>query len=201
MEFPKMRLIEQLSVREVTAEDGQVIEELFGTNGACGGCWCMYWRLEKGGKLWEEMKGEKNRKTFFELLKSGKVKGCLAFSKNKPVGWCCFGPRADFPRFARVKALKTDWNESTWSVVCFYIPAKFRREGVATRLLEYALVIAKKERVSLVEAYPAPDKWAKKGTIPGAFAWTGTTSLFTKFGFEDCTPEGNSRPILKLQLD
>ena len=24
------------------------LEQLFGEHGACGGCWCMFWRIEKG---------------------------------------------------------------------------------------------------------------------------------------------------------
>ncbi len=35
-------------------------ELLFGKNGACGGCWCMLWRLPR--KQFECQKGETNRK-------------------------------------------------------------------------------------------------------------------------------------------
>ena len=45
-----------LTVRPLREDDWPAIEELFGSNGACGGCWCMWWRVPRGGKLWTEMK-------------------------------------------------------------------------------------------------------------------------------------------------
>ena len=49
-----------IEVRTLKADDWPVIRRLFGDNGACGGCWCMWWRVPRGGKLWEEAKGGKN---------------------------------------------------------------------------------------------------------------------------------------------
>jgi hypothetical protein len=38
------------------------IETLFGEHGACGGCWCMVWRLR--AKVWSAGKGAKNKSAF-----------------------------------------------------------------------------------------------------------------------------------------
>ena len=35
------------------------LEELFGPRGACGGCWCMFWRLKRSE--FEKQKGEGNK--------------------------------------------------------------------------------------------------------------------------------------------
>ncbi len=99
----------------------------------------MWWRLPRGGKLWEQSKGAKNKRAFKRLVAAGKVSGCLAFAGDEPVGWCCVGPRGDFPRLERTKALATDWDEHTWSVVCFFISAKWRHHGVAGTLLKEAV--------------------------------------------------------------
>ena len=77
-----------ISVRLLTVGDWPVVSELFGPNGACGGCWCMYWRVPRGGQLWEERKGEPNRRAFMRLVKSGQVHGCLAFAGEEPIGLC-----------------------------------------------------------------------------------------------------------------
>ena len=45
-----------LTTKELTPARWKDMEELFGANGACGGCWCMAWRIEKGEK-WAEVKG------------------------------------------------------------------------------------------------------------------------------------------------
>jgi hypothetical protein len=92
----------------------------------------MYWRLPRGGKLWEECKGAKNKRSFKRLVASGQACGCLAFADSEPVGWCCIGPREDFPRLVKCKPLNIGQPDSAWAVVCFYIPAGWRRRGVAT---------------------------------------------------------------------
>ena len=34
-----------LSIRPLTSDLWPAFEDLFGENGACNGCWCMYWRI------------------------------------------------------------------------------------------------------------------------------------------------------------
>lgn len=45
--------------RPVTGKDDAIITQLFGPKGACAGCWCMHWRLEKGGTTWTDNQGER----------------------------------------------------------------------------------------------------------------------------------------------
>ena len=157
----------------------------------------MYWRLPRGGKLWEENKGVKNKRSFKKLVNSGNVFGSLAFSDTEPVGWCCLGPRGDFPRLERTKALATNWDELTWSIVCFYIPSRWRHHGVATALLGEAVNVARANGAWRLEAYPVRPYASGSGKIPAAFAWTGVPRLFEKHGFRNVTPPGNSRDIYR----
>ena len=156
----------------------------------------MYWRLPRGGKLWEQSKGARNKRAFKKLVTAGTVFGCLAFADDQPVGWCCLGPRADFPRLQRVKALAGEWKPTTWSVVCFYIPARWRNRGVAGALLKQAVQVARGNGASELEAYPVRIKEGG-GRMPAAFAGTGVPRLFEKAGFKDVTPPGNFHPIYK----
>jgi GNAT superfamily N-acetyltransferase len=185
---------DSIQVRPLTPTDWPVIELLFGDNGACGGCWCMWWRVPKGGKTWEQAKGKKNRDAFRRLVKAGKVHGVLAFAGEEPVGWCCFGPRSTFPRIERVRALQRETPDTTWSVVCFYIPARWRGKGVATELVKTATERAFALGAKEVEGFPvvpkkAPDK------VPAAFAWTGIPALFEAAGYEEMERPDASRPI------
>jgi len=41
----------ELRTRDLTPERWSDLERLFGTNGACAGCWCIWWRLEKGERF------------------------------------------------------------------------------------------------------------------------------------------------------
>lgn len=188
----------RVRVRAITANDWPIIEQLFGENGACGGCWCMYWRVPRGGKLWDESKGEKNRRAFRKLVTAGNVHGCIAFHGNDPVGWCCVGPRGDFPRIERTKTLATDWDERTWSAPCFYIRSAWRGHGVATALLKEAVKLARKLGAKQLEAYPVEPKSVDK--IPAAFAWTGVPRMFEACDFVQITPPDRSRHVFAREF-
>ena len=170
-----------LSTRRLTANDWPIIETLFGGNGACGGCWCMWWRVSMGGKTWDAAKGTPNRRAFRELVQSGEASGVFAVSGDDPVGWCAVGPRADFPRIERSKALARDWSEGTWSLNCLFVPVRWRGRGVATALVAAAIAYARREGARELEAYPQAVKPGERQ--PGAFVWTGVPSLFLAQGF------------------
>src|SRR5437773_770027 len=38
---------DRLTFRAVTRDRWPDLEELFGPRGACGGCWCMWWKLPR----------------------------------------------------------------------------------------------------------------------------------------------------------
>jgi GNAT superfamily N-acetyltransferase len=181
-----------ITVRPLKTDDWSTIVELFGDKGACGGCWCMWPRVPRGGKLWQESKGKPNRDNFRKLIRAGRVHGVLAFAGNEPVGWCSFGPRQDFPRLETVRALKRQSRDDTWSVVCFYILPRWRGCGVATRLLEAATARAFSLGAREIEGYPVVPK---KGRMPGVFAWTGVPALFERQGYDKLDRAEASRPI------
>jgi GNAT superfamily N-acetyltransferase len=183
-----------ITVRPLEPNDWPIIEKHFGDNGACGGCWCMWPRVPRGGKLWEESKGEKNRASFRRLVKAGKVHAVLAFCGEEPIGWCSFGPRETFPRLETVRALKRDWSADTWSIVCFYIPARWRGRGVASRLLGEATTQAFALGAREIEGYPVVPKNPPE-RIPAAFAWTGVPALFEQAEYEELHRPEMSRPL------
>lgn len=184
----------RLTTRPITPDDWPIMERLFGPNGACGGCWCMTWRVPRGGKLWDECKGEKNRRAFRKLVLDGKAFGCLAFSGDEAIGWCSVGPREDYLRLTNIKSLQTSWTPSTWSVTCFYIRTAWRRKGVGTALLAQAVKVAKANGATELEGYPIKPY---TDNVPGPFAWTGIPRLFEEQKFVDITPPDNARPIYR----
>jgi GNAT superfamily N-acetyltransferase len=186
-----------ITVRQLTPKDWPVITQLFGANGACGGCWCMWWRVPRGGKTWHENKGAKNREAFRRLIRAGKVHAVLAFAGDEPVGFCSFGPRESFPRMKRIRALQHESPEGTWSTVCFYIPTRWRGRGVATALLQAATTRALELGAKAVEGYPVVLK--DEGTrMPAAFAWTGVPALFERAGYEEMERDGPLRPVYTI---
>ena len=68
-----------LSFRPVSPERWPDLVALFGERGACGGCWCMAWRLSR--KQWESQKGAGNRRALRRIVGRGTVR--LAFGPSR----------------------------------------------------------------------------------------------------------------------
>ncbi len=192
----------KLSVRRLRKNDWPVVAGLFGHSGACGGCWCRYWFLPRGGKLWDEMKGPRNRRAMQADLAAGKVRGSLAFRGKECVGWCCYGKTRDFPRLVNSKSLFRDPPHGCWSIVCFFIPVRQRGSAVASGLLEHAVkIISGMKSATCIESYPVSLHAYADGQAPAAFAWTGVPKLFTRAGFRVYKRKADTRPIYRLLLD
>jgi GNAT superfamily N-acetyltransferase len=186
----------RLTVRDVCASDWPLVERLFGENGACGGCWCMHWRMERGAD-WEREKGARNRRALRRLVQAGSVHAVLALDGDEPVGWCCLGPREEFPRLQRSRVLRFESPPGTWAVVCFYIPARWRGRGVGRALLAGALAHARAAGAAALEGYPVQDRNDPTRRYPATFAFTGVPRLFERVGFRDVTPAGSQRLVYR----
>jgi hypothetical protein len=105
----------KLKVRDLSPALWPVLEALFGPRGACGGCWCMYWRLGKGER-WDDLKGAPARRRFKALVAAGKAKGAIAFAGKEPIGWIALGPRRNFARLDRARTLACQDAGDVWAI-------------------------------------------------------------------------------------
>jgi len=190
-------LIPAVEVRPLEPGDFPALELLFGERGACGGCWCMAWRLPQ--KAWEQGRGGMNRRALRKLVLEGTASGVLAFSGEQAVGWCSVGPRADFVGLESKRSLATDWDAKTWSVTCFFMHKEWRGKGLGPRLLRAAVELAKRRGATRIEGYPAAPPKAG-GNLPPAFAWTGLPTMFERCGFERLEKTAGKHPIYVKRL-
>ena len=170
-------------------------EKLFGEHGACGGCWCMWWRLKRSE--FERQKGEGNRRAMKRIVDSGEVPGILAYTKGQPIAWCSVAPKEAYPTLERSRTLKRVDDKPVWSIVCFFVAKPFRGKGVAGKLLSAAIGYVEKQGGKIVEGYPVEPK---KGRIPDAFAYTGLASAFRKAGFVEVVRRSETRPIMTYTI-
>jgi GNAT superfamily N-acetyltransferase len=184
----------KLGIAPLTPARWNDFEALFGTRGACGGCWCMWWRLTHAE--FERDKGEKNKLAMKALVESGEIPGVIAYESGEPVAWCSVAPRGRFTRLSRSRILKPVDDEPVWSIVCFFIAKRVRRRGVSLALLNEAVRYAAGQGAGIVEGYPVEPK---KGKIADVFAYTGLASVFKKAGFEEVTRRSEIRPIMRIR--
>jgi GNAT superfamily N-acetyltransferase len=179
----------------LTPERWSDFEKLFGPRGACGGCWCMYWRVSRA--QYEEQSGELNRRNIKALVDSGNIPGILAYSGDEPVGWCSIAPREEFPTLGRSRILKPVDELPVWSVVCFFVTRNQRRKGLTVQLLKAAVDFARSKGARIIEGYPVEPK---NGKSPDVFVYTGLSSAFTQAGFTEVLRRSETRPIMRYYL-
>lgn len=184
-----------LRIRPLRRSDWPTLVALFGARGACGGCWCMWWRLPRS--QYNRQKGAGNRRAMKRLVDSRDAPGILAYRQGEPVGWCAVAPRQAYPVLARSRTLKPIDASPVWSVVCLFIRKDCRRQGVSVELLRAAARYVANRGGSLLEGYPIVPR---TGQVPDAFAWTGLVSSYHRAGFTDCAAPSPTRRIVRLEL-
>ena len=181
-----------LAYHPVTPDRWGDFEKLFGPRGACGGCWCMWWRVKRS--VYDAQKGEGNRRIMRAIIESGEVPGLLAYDAGHPVGWCSIAPRETFSVLGRSRILKPVDDRPVWSVVCFFIEKGHRRQGLSVGLLRAAIDYAKENGAEIVEGYPVEPKEA---SAPDVFVFTGLVEAFRQAGFVEVLRRSPARPIMR----
>lgn len=158
------------------------LEALFGRNGACAGCWCMFWRDAHWGA--GPNRGAQNKAALRELCADPIPPGILACRGDEAVGWCSLAPRPAFPRLARSRKYKALDDLPVWSIVCFFIAKQARRQGVQTALIDGAVKFAVSHGAKIVEAYPSDLEAQTNVKLSGSSGYRGIASSFAKAGFQ-----------------
>ncbi len=191
--FHGMIAMSSLTFKPLEPSRWEDFTTLFGERGACGGCWCMLWRLPRS--QFEAQKGDGNREAMQTLVNAGEIPGILAYQEGHPVGWCALAPRERYPALARSRILKPLDEQACWSIACLFIDRAHRQTGIATALIQAAVVFARSQGATLIEGYPVEPKSDRP--IPAAFAWTGIPKLFLDAGFKEVARRSPTRPIMR----
>jgi GNAT superfamily N-acetyltransferase len=189
----KQSAAKRLTFHPLTPARWDDFERLFGERGACGGCWCMWWRLKRS--QFEKKKGAGNKRAMKAMVRNGEVPGILAYAGKEPIGWCAVAPREDYGTLERSRILKPVDDQPVWSVVCFFVERAHRGSGVSVELLKAAVAHAERHGAQIVEGYPVEPK---QDRMPDAFAWFGLASAFERAGFEEVARRSPTRPIMRI---
>ena len=177
------------------------LEIVFGDGrGACGQCWCMYWRMPR--RDFEASLGAGTRQLFRARVEAGPPPGLLAYRDGAAVGWVQVGPRADVPGWNGARRLTAPTADApaedarVWGISCFVTKAGCRRQGIATALLAGAVDWARQNGARVLDACPV-DASADR---PPVSLYHGLASTFRRAGFREVARRRADRPLMRLEL-
>jgi GNAT superfamily N-acetyltransferase len=185
-----------LKFHPATASRWADLEDLFGERGACGGCWCMFWRLAR--KEFDAGKGTRNKRALKNIVTTGGKPGIIAYIGKEPIGWCAIAPREHYVALERSRILKPIDDKPVWSVSCLFVKKLYRRKGISAQLLRAAVGFAASQGAVIVEGYPVEPTMEK---MPDPFLWHGVPSAFKAAGFKEALRRSKSRPIMRLEIE
>ena len=185
-----------MRVVPLTPELWPALEKLFGKQGACMGCWCMYWRLPH--KKWQAARGAGAKRLFKQRVAKGPPPGVIAFIGDEAVGWLQIGPRADAPQWNGAKRVSAPMQEGdaedarVWAATCFYVKSAARGQGVTEALLKGGIAFAKDNGARIVEACPID------GDSSAGAAYVGRTTVIERAKFREVARRKDNRPLMRL---
>jgi len=180
-------------VRPLTPDLWPALQDLFGRAGASNGCWCMYWRL---GPAYKDRPREQNRTDFRSRVLAGPPPGLLAFDGELAAGWCQLTARSELAYLEQARLTRPVDGVPVWTISCFYVRRRYRRQGVSAALLSAAIRAAHQAGAPALEAYPVDC------AVPGATSnlYTGVASVFARAGFKTVLQRAPHRPIMRHDL-
>lgn len=192
----KTEISDRFTIEPLTKDNWAGFVELFGEKGACGNCWCMFYRL--GNKEYQSGKADQgNKKAMKKIVWEDRPAGLLGFVEGQAIAWCAFAPREDFIRLEKSRVHKRIDDKKVWSVPCIFIHKDFRRAGVAEKLLKEAIKYAGENGIKILEAYPVIPG---QGKLPDSFAWFGFLKSFERAGFEIVDRTSKNRPMVRYYI-
>lgn len=188
--------LDQITFEPLTTQNWFNFVQLFGERGACGNCWCMYYRLSKS-EYQEGKTGEGNKEAMKELVWNHKPAGILGIYEGQAIAWVAFAPREDFIKLEKSRVHKRIDNAMVWSIPCFFIAKDFRKNGVSVALLKGVINYARENGIKIIEAYPTIPTQEK---LPDSFAWIGLYKSFERAGFEIVDQTSKNRPMVRYYI-
>jgi GNAT superfamily N-acetyltransferase len=170
-------------------------QTLFGKRGACGGCWCMWWRQTRAE--FTAGHGERNRRAMKRIVESGEVPGILAYEGDEPVGWCSVAPRERYSSLERSRTLRRLDEKPVWSIVCLYVAKEHRGRGIADALARGAVDYAASRGARIVEAYPTMPRGRRLHDVS---SFMGVPSIYEGAGFTLVARPSAAKGVMRFEV-
>ena len=118
------------TIRPLTPELWPAFEDLFGENGAVGGCWCMYWRI--GGAIRSRPRGKQGGVT--PDRRAWSPPGLLAFDGDLPSAGASSRPAMRYRGLIACGGSRV-WTPCPSGRSPVFVRRGYRRRGVTPELI------------------------------------------------------------------
>jgi GNAT superfamily N-acetyltransferase len=190
LEFSK-----QLKFEPLSKDNWSKFVQFFEKNGACGKCYCMFFRLKKQDFEDGKIDGS-NKELMKKLVWDNQPTGMIGFYEEVPIGWCAFAPRENYLKVENSRVHKRIDDKPVWSITCFFVERPFRKLGVSVELLKAVIEYARKKKIKTLEAYPTIPTTE---VISDGFAWIGLYKSFEQAGFKIVDKTSKYRPMVRYE--
>lgn len=154
------------------------------------GCFCRFYHTDCSSEDWQKRSSEENKQDAFNAIRNGSMKGYLAFDQDKVIGWVNANAVQAYPRlYPIIKPYMISPKSGT--VVCFVIHPDYRRQGVASALLQAAVDGFEKEGYASVLGNPFENQEKPEK------AYHGTLGMYERAGFKILEQQGSQAVMRK----
>ena len=196
---------EPIEILPLTPDRFADLAVLFEQGGDPKWCWCAYFRLRSTD--FSDASKARHRAVMQAAVAEhapDRAPGLVAYDGEAAIGWVSVGPREDYERLAYSRVLAPIDDTPVWSIVCFVVGRRSRRQGVANALLDSAIEYARDHGATTLEAYPVDVESGHRAT--SADLYRGTLAMFERAGFSvverrRANATSPERPIVRLALD
>ncbi|MFC2112928.1 GNAT family N-acetyltransferase [Bacteroidota bacterium] len=148
---------------------------VFSENPDWSKCYCYSFHFTGTSGQWNK---DSNRAAVISMINDSTLKGYLAYSDDKPIGWCNANDRKNFQALDRYYDVDDKEPDLVCSIVCFLISPDHRRQGIAQKFLSQVNEDYSSQGYDYLEAYPG------KGDLSCEKHYKGPLSLYKKLGFK-----------------
>ena len=152
------------------------------------GCYCRFYHNDLPFEQWMRRTGEDNRLEMIENLKNKLMHGLLALDDEKIIAWLNIN---DIEKYARIYPNVPEYlkRQKIACSICFIVHPDYRGQGIATKLLEYAINHYTKLGYDALLALPVSSS--------GVTSYRGPESMYAKLDYDTLETHDDLKILIK----